>query len=128
MSLLTILHCSCLYQVKEIGAVMYDCPCLAEDMAKIFDVYWALGGEDAVIPDRWPEELWTDINVDNPLNVKLNGTAMNTYLSSAPPPFCPDGRTKDLTAILNTIQSAEKFVYVAVMDYLPLLVYGNPIR
>jgi hypothetical protein len=34
------------------GILVKDCPRLAQDMAKIFDVYWALGGDGVSIPDK----------------------------------------------------------------------------
>ena len=40
-------------QVKELGVLVTDCPCLAADMAKIFEVYWALGGEGKTVPTRY---------------------------------------------------------------------------
>ena len=41
-----------LTQVKEMGVMVKNCPVLAEDMAKIFDVYWMLGGKGKTIPDK----------------------------------------------------------------------------
>ena len=40
-------------QVKELGILVTDCPCLASDMAKIFEVYWTLGGQGKTVPERW---------------------------------------------------------------------------
>jgi hypothetical protein len=34
------------------GVLVKNCPKLAEDMGKIFDVYWMLGGEGTSIPDE----------------------------------------------------------------------------
>ena len=45
------------------------------------------------------------------------------YLSSSPAALCPPGREPDLSAILRTIDSAEKFVEIAVMDYIPATLY-----
>lgn len=42
---------------------------------------------------------------------------------SSPPPMSPSGRTQDIDAIVNVINSAEKFVHIAVMDYIPLTLY-----
>lgn len=42
---------------------------------------------------------------------------------SAPPQFCPKGRTGDIEAILDLIEKAQKFVYIAVMDYTPMIVF-----
>lgn len=51
---------------------------------------------------------------------------MNNSLEfqSSPPPFSPKGRTHDIDALLNTISSAKRFVYIAVMDYFPLKIYS----
>ena len=56
-----------LTQVKEMGVVVFDCPTFAEDMGKIFDVYWDLGEEGKKVPDTWPSSLSTHINSENPL-------------------------------------------------------------
>ena len=56
-----------LTQVKEMGVLVLDCPSLAKDMAKIFDVYWKLGGSGKAVPATWPSSLSTDINANNPL-------------------------------------------------------------
>lgn len=36
----------------------------------------------------------------------------------------PTGRTQDIDAIVNVINNAEKYVHIAVMDFIPLIVYG----
>lgn len=141
------------FQVKELGAVVYNCSCLAKDMGKIFDVYWMLGAPNATIPQNWPPNLSTGINDNTSMVIKFNDSQATTYLSvsqlykgmyiylsspssyfclfifwtervvnhlqSSPPELCPEGRTIDVDAIVNVIDSAEKFVYVAVMDYFP---------
>ena len=35
------------------------------------------------------------------------------------------GRTDDLTAIIETIDNAEKFIYIAVADYVPMRIFGE---
>jgi len=109
-----------LTQVKELGVLVKDCPCLAEDMAKIWHVYWDLGGQSR-IPEVWPDSYSTSINSESPLN--LPDAKLSAYLSSSPPPFCPSGREVDVDAIVKTINAAEKFVYIAVMDYFPTTIY-----
>ena len=32
----------------------------------------------------------------------------------------------DIDALLNVINSAQQFVYIAVMDYFPALIYTHP--
>ncbi|XP_078090118.1 5'-3' exonuclease PLD3 isoform X2 [Mustelus asterias] len=108
-----------LTQVKELGAVVYNCSCLANDFSKIFEAYWILGLPNATIPSPWPSFYSTNFNKETPLEVKLNGTATKMYLSSSPSRMCAKGRTTDLEAILSGINSAKKFLYVSVMEYFP---------
>lgn len=112
-------------QVKELGSVLFNCSCMAEDMGKLFDVYWYLGNT-AKVPDTWPETFNTSINSNTSMQIQFNGTDATTYLSSSPPPFCPGGRTVDIDAIVDVISKADKFVYVAVMDYFPTTQFSSP--
>lgn len=50
------------------------------------------------------------------------------FLQSSPPSFCAEGRTPDLQAILSVISDAQQFVYIAVMDYMPIMVFSSPKR
>lgn len=113
-----------LTQVKEMGSLITNCSCLAEDVSKIFNVYWDMGKENAQIPDKWPEAYSTKINSETPLRIHFNEKLdFNTYFSSSPPQMSPKGRTQDLDAITDIILNAEKFVHISVMDYFPLLIY-----
>ena len=67
--------------MKELGATVFDCPCLAEDVVKIFEVYWSLGDANATVPKEWPSEYSTQFNHLNPMAVVLNGTPAFTYLA-----------------------------------------------
>ena len=62
------------------------------------------------------------MNADNPLEFSPHASL---YLSSSPPPFCPHGREVDIDAITKIIDGAEKFVYIAVMDYSPSFLYDD---
>ena len=42
-----------LTKTKEMGILVTNCPELADDAAKLFDVYWELGGLQNV-PKKWP--------------------------------------------------------------------------
>jgi phospholipase D3/4 len=112
-----------LTQVKELGAFLSSCPCVAADVSKLFAVYWYLGIPQTPIPPTWPDEYSTSFNLQTPMNVELNGSSSLLYLSSSPPPFCPRGRTNDIDAILDVINKAQQFVDIAVMDYLPSMLY-----
>ncbi|NXJ87087.1 PLD3 Phospholipase, partial [Trogon melanurus] len=117
-----------LTQVKELGAAVYNCSCLAKDLGKIFEAYWALGVPGASIPSPWPANYSTAFNMETPLELKLNDTDAAVYFSSSPPALCAAGRTQDLDALLNVIDAAEDFVDIAVMSYLPTTEFSHPQR
>ncbi|XP_036600510.1 5'-3' exonuclease PLD3 [Trichosurus vulpecula] len=117
-----------LTQVKELGVVVYNCSCLAQDLAKVFEAYWYLGQPDSSIPSPWPDNYTTHYNLETPMELRLNGTPSQAFLSSAPPSLCPGGRTPDLRALLSLVNDARDFVYVAVMNYLPIMEYSHPRR
>ncbi|XP_034723202.1 5'-3' exonuclease PLD3 [Etheostoma cragini] len=116
-----------LTQVKELGAVVYNCSCLATDLGKIFEAYWFLG-ESQSIPSPWPTSFSTLYNKDTPLQLPLNNTPSNVYLSSSPPSFCAAGRTSDLQSILSVMEDAQSFIYIAVMNYVPTMEFSHPKR
>jgi len=47
---------------------------------------------------------------------------------SSPPPFCPEGRSTDIDAVIDVISRAERFIYISVMDYFPLQIYTSKPR
>ncbi|XP_022224436.2 5'-3' exonuclease PLD3 [Drosophila obscura] len=115
-----------LTQVKEMGILAQNCPQLTKDVAKIFKEYWYLGkSTDAKIPN-WNWDYSTNYNLRSPMILNVNSnTTMEGFLSSSPPPLSANGRTNDLEAILSTIDSAITYVNIAVMDYYPLIIYGQ---
>jgi len=58
-----------------------NCTCVAEDMMKIFEVYWYLGVPHTSVPPAWPAKYDTSFNKDSPMNVLLNATKSLLYLS-----------------------------------------------
>ncbi|XP_026186054.1 phospholipase D3 isoform X2 [Mastacembelus armatus] len=118
-----------LSQVKEVGLLVEDCSCLAQDAYRIFEVYWSIGGgTNGSLPPYWPARLSALSSSQNPLHVKFNGVPAQVYLSSAPPQISARGRSDDLSTILSVIGDAQKFVYISVMDYLPLSEFQEPLR
>ncbi|XP_010210968.1 PREDICTED: phospholipase D4-like [Tinamus guttatus] len=117
-----------LSQVKEVGAVIYNCSCLAKDLWKTFSTYWNLGHVNATIPSPWPLNYSTNINKYHPLETEVNGTLTKAYFSASPPIFCPKGRTHDLFSIISIIGEAAKFVYVSIMEYFPTSRFAHPQR
>jgi len=116
-----------LTQVKELGIIVTNCSCMAQDLAKIFDVYWEMGGiVNGSLPKHWPARDKTRINSTSPLEVRFNGFSESlTYFSSSPPALSPEGREQDINAILNVIRDAKRFIHVAVMDFVPVFLYGK---
>ncbi|XP_018571757.1 phospholipase D3 isoform X2 [Anoplophora glabripennis] len=117
-----------LTQVKEMGIAIHNCSCLAEDVQKIFEVYWTLGADGAKIPSNWPAIFSTKFNMNTPMDLIYDNETFHTYFSSSPPSFSPVGRTDDIDALTNVINHAEKFVYISVMDYFPLMIYTAKIK
>ncbi|XP_041799905.1 5'-3' exonuclease PLD3 isoform X2 [Chelmon rostratus] len=118
-----------LSQVKEVGLTVEDCSCLAQDAFRIFGVYWSLGGaSNGSLPPYWPARLSALSSSENPLRLKFNGVPAQVYLSSAPPQISARGRSDDLSTILSVIDDAQKFIYISVMDYLPLSQFTEPLR
>ncbi|XP_041845992.1 5'-3' exonuclease PLD3 isoform X2 [Melanotaenia boesemani] len=118
-----------LSQVKEVGLSVEDCSCLAQDAFRIFGVYWSIGGvNNASLPPYWPARLSALSSSEKPLHLKFNGVPAQVYLSSAPPQISARGRSDDLSTILSVISDAQKFVYISVMDYLPLSEFTKPLR
>lgn len=118
-----------LSEVKEVGLSVEDCSCLARDAARIFGVYWGLGGGNHTsLPPYWPARLSALSSSQNPLHLKFNGVPTRVFLSSAPPQLSARGRSDDLSTILSVIDDAQKFIYISVMDYLPMSQYAQPVR
>lgn len=113
-----------LSEVKELGITVTSCPMLTEDVNKIFKVYWQLAATGK-LPESWPDYTMTKINKENPASISLNRTASAVYLSSSPKELNPPDRTNDINAILDVINSAKKFIYIAVMDYSPTFFFGK---
>ncbi|KAM4591634.1 inactive phospholipase D5-like [Odontesthes bonariensis] len=105
---------------KELGVLVYNCSCLALDLHKVFSLYWGLHYKD-FIPSFWSKRLFALFNRDRPLELEVNSTNALAYISSSPDVFIPKDRSSDLEAISRVIQEARHFIYISIIDYLPLL-------
>ncbi|XP_068597743.1 inactive phospholipase D5-like [Brachionichthys hirsutus] len=105
---------------KELGVIVYNCSCLALDLHRVFNLYWGLQYKE-FIPSFWSKRLFALYNRDKPLELTLNDTKVQAYISSSPDVFIPKDRSNDLEAISRVIQEARHFIYISVIDYLPLL-------
>ncbi|XP_061251533.1 5'-3' exonuclease PLD4 isoform X2 [Bos javanicus] len=70
-----------LTQVKELGAVIYNCSRLAQDLEKTFQTYWVLGTPRAVLPKPWPQNFSSHINRFQPLRDHFDGVPTTVYFS-----------------------------------------------
>ncbi|XP_015238413.1 PREDICTED: inactive phospholipase D5-like isoform X1 [Cyprinodon variegatus] len=103
---------------KELGVVVYDCKPLALDLHKVFSLYWGLEHK-TFMPNFWSKRLFPFFNRDRPGNLTINSTQFETYISSSL--FIPKDRSSDLEAISRVIQQARHFIYISIIDYLPLI-------
>ena len=58
-----------------------NCPDLATDLQKIFQIYWKLAMKNSTIPHSWKPRYDTKINAKNPLKVSLNSNNYQVYIS-----------------------------------------------
>uniref|UniRef100_UPI00398E7FFA inactive phospholipase D5 isoform X2 n=1 Tax=Pristiophorus japonicus TaxID=55135 RepID=UPI00398E7FFA len=116
-----------LTQMKELGVIMYNCSCLALDLHRVFSVYLQLEYRDSA-PEIWSKKVFAISSLHSPLKLQLNGIEGEVYLATSPARLCPNGRTKDIDAVLRVIANAQRFIYVAVMDFLPLVNRTNVLR
>ncbi|OTF82170.1 phospholipase D3-like protein [Euroglyphus maynei] len=115
-----------LTHVKELGIIIQNNPELAKDLSKIFDIYWWMGERNnSIIPKRWPSIYDAHYNISDPYRNQINPNedVYRIFLTSSPRQLCSSTRTNDLDAIIDIIDEAEKFIYIAVMDYYPLFLY-----
>ncbi|XP_056657573.1 5'-3' exonuclease PLD3-like isoform X2 [Monodelphis domestica] len=117
-----------LTQIKELGAILYNCSPVAQDLLSIFNMYQALGGPGAVLPSSWPPKFSALSSLQQPIRLQLDGHSADVFLSSSPPALCATGRTSDLQAILSTISQAQEFIMVSVMDLMPQCMFCQPKR
>ncbi|XP_012579810.1 PREDICTED: phospholipase D4 [Condylura cristata] len=117
-----------LTQVKELGAVLYNCSRLAQDLERTFQTYWVLGAPQATLPRHWPQNFSSRINRSHPLRGHFDGVPTAAYFSASPPALCPRGRTRDLDALLAVMGSAREFLYASVMEYFPTSRFSRPPR
>lgn len=113
-----------LTHVKELGLMALNCQSMAADLTNIFAVYWYLG-ESKTIPSPWPDEYSVTFNQSNPQNILVNQENYQMFFSSSPPALSPLGRTDELEAVLDVINSASSFIYIAIMDYYPMFLYSS---
>ncbi|KRZ07255.1 Phospholipase D3 [Trichinella zimbabwensis] len=112
-----------LNQKMELGVLVLNCPCLAKDLKHIFASYWNLASQPH-LNDMLISE--TDINHITPLTIQYKGVDTDVYIAASPTSLNTVGRTWDLEAIVSAISSAKRFIYIHVMDFIPMVLYKKP--
>ncbi|XP_054843291.1 inactive phospholipase D5 [Eublepharis macularius] len=114
-------------QMKELGVVFYNCSCLVADLQRIFALYSSLKNKSKV-PPTWSKRLYAVYDTQNKLTLNLNETQSKAFVSISPKLLCPKDRVLDIDAIYSVIDDAQQFVYVAIMEYLPIVRDHNETR
>ncbi|RCN46670.1 phospholipase D domain protein [Ancylostoma caninum] len=87
-----------LAEVKELGLYIQSCPCVAEDLHKIFKVYWHLGKDGARIPPSWPSTLDTPFNILSPMEMVWDGVQTDVFISVG---YCRKSSRSPVGKLLN---------------------------
>jgi phospholipase D3/4 len=113
-----------LSMVKELGLHFQTCDALVEDVGKIWAQYYDKARPGAALPEQsWDTRFSTQFNLSHPMQYQLNGIPSQVYFAVSPPQFCAAGRSSVLEALLHTMDQADRFVYISVMDFLPGFLY-----
>ncbi|KAL5266618.1 hypothetical protein ACHWQZ_G003853 [Mnemiopsis leidyi] len=115
-----------LRQVKELGILGLNCPAVAQDLQKLFEIYWYLTTNP--VPDNFPAVFDTIYNSSNPIKFQTlhPKSEMTAFLVSSPPQFCTKSRTVGIDGLLQVLNSAEKYIHIEVMDYFPAIIFKYP--
>ncbi|AFB76963.1 phospholipase-D-like protein [Cotia virus SPAn232] len=114
-----------LTQVKELGITIYNNSCIANELTKIFNIYKYIGINDTVMFKWNLKEFYAEYNMFYNLSTKINGVDTKLYISSSPRELCSLKTTFDLDAIIRCIRTARKFIYISVMNYIPIIYTKN---
>lgn len=113
-----------------VGCLCTQMPLFGHGPREDFFSYWNLtalqGDNDSLLNDMAMASRVTTINQYHPLRIRYRGALTAVYLAASPQHLNGPGRISDLDAILTAIENARKYIYVHVMDYIPMIVYREP--
>lgn len=69
-----------MWQLKELGIIVYECRCLAVDLHRIFNLYWQLEYKEFV-PTIWSKRLSALYSKEEGFSFHLNGSEAKAYVS-----------------------------------------------
>lgn len=67
--------------MKELGVAAFNCPCLAEDVGRILEVYWQMGAPGSKIPQQWDPQYSALANAKSPTSVPQSNGNEAAYFS-----------------------------------------------
>jgi hypothetical protein len=67
--------------VKELGVAIFNCPCLGEDLSKLFDIYWEMGAPNKPLPASWSDSMATAFNAEHPMELRLGSEQSAVFFS-----------------------------------------------
>jgi phospholipase D3/4 len=115
-----------LSQVKEMGIYVKSCPCMANDLSKIYGIWSYLGKSlNSTAAMGYPTQYDTIYNEKTPIHLNDNFNGSISHIGSSPETINSQFRSSELTSLLNHIKAAKSFVYISVMDYVPFEIYGS---
>ncbi|PAV61389.1 hypothetical protein WR25_05132 isoform A [Diploscapter pachys] len=112
-----------LNQKMELGILAENCECLAQDLKRIFKVYWELPNSTQM---KRAIDAHAAYNKERPLKINMYGEDAEIYVATSPKQLNNKGRTWDLDAIVSEIDAAQTTLDIHVMDYFPLFLYRKP--
>ncbi|VDP27553.1 unnamed protein product [Soboliphyme baturini] len=126
-----------LNQKMEIGFLATGCPHLAKQLTIVFDSYWHLAAQALTNDPQFgvktsaaknDEGLPVSVGTGwaNRLRFCDDGVESEVFIATSPKQLITPGGIWDLDAIISVINRAEKFIYIHVMDYIPMVMYSNP--
>uniref|UniRef100_A0A1I8AP36 PLD phosphodiesterase domain-containing protein n=1 Tax=Steinernema glaseri TaxID=37863 RepID=A0A1I8AP36_9BILA len=119
-----------LNQKMELGVMMRNCPCVADELTALFESYWQMSflNSKKEIEKARKRQRPALYNMENPLLIRHENTDTKIYVASSPKSLNSVGRTWDLDSIVHTLDEATTHAYIHVMDYFPMFIYSKPRR
>ena len=119
-----------LSQVKELGLFIQNCPCMTDDLSKIYGLWSYFGHSlNSTISMGYPTRFDTSYNNGKRIRLKDENSnhTYSTFLTTSPETIKSLARSNELKVLIDSIRNAKEFVFISIMDILPFQVYGDRI-